>query len=110
MTLSNVLGTIIDICVLIPALICVVKCVRDVVRNKNWNTLVKLVASLMTEAERLYENGADKKAWVMAEVAAAACTLNCDVNMDVVSDLIDKLCDMSRIVNGPEAKPPEAEA
>lgn len=102
--LHIILQAVIDVCILVPAAISLIFAVRRIVRDKNWNILVKLIAQLMAKAETMYESGADKKAWVMGEVEVAAKTLNFDVDMDVVSDLIDRLCDMSKIVNGPEAK------
>ena len=108
--LKNILSIVIDIAILIPVLIALWNAIAKAVRGRNWNILVKLVASLMAQAEELYNNGADRKQWVMHMVEASAGTLNFDVDMDVVSDLIDQLCAMAKIVNGPDATASEVEA
>ena len=99
--LNEILKIIIDIAILIPVLIALWNAIAKAVRGRNWNILVKLVSSLMVQAEELYCNGADRKKWVMEMVAASASSLHFDVDMDVVSDLIDNLCAMAKIVNGP---------
>ena len=56
----------------------------------------------METAESKFDNGADRKEWVLAMVKASADTVNYDIDMNAVSDLIDSLCNMSKTVNAPE--------
>lgn len=85
----------------IPLVIKLVEYVQKAVQEKNWNNLLKLVMNLMAEAEEKFENGADKKAWVLGMVEASAKTINYEVDLEQVGELIDSLCDMSRLVNPP---------
>lgn len=88
----------------IPLVIKLVEYITKAVKEKNWCQLLALVTSYMEEAEVMFENGSDKKEWVMAMVANTAKTINYDVDMDVVSSLIDSLCAMSKVVNAPVAQ------
>lgn len=87
----------------IPLLIKLVEYVRKATREKNWNILIKLVMSLMSEAETKFAEGADRKKWVLSVVNASANTINYDVDIEAVGELIDGLCGMSEIVNGKKA-------
>ena len=58
-----------------------------------------MVMKYMTAAEGKIEDGAAKKEWVLAMVAASADTVDYDIDMDAVSKLIDSLCEMSKAVN-----------
>ena len=56
----------------------------------------------MEEAERLFEDGADKKAWVLTMIKSTADQIDyklTEEDMKNLSDLIDTLCDMSKVVN-----------
>ena len=79
-----------------------VKYVRKAVVEKNWPEIVRIVTGYMERAETMFENGADRKEWVLAMVKASAELVKYDLDMDAISDLIDSLCDMSKVVNGPE--------
>ena len=88
----------------IPLVIKLVEYVVKAVQEKNWNNLLTLVMSLMAEAETMFDNGNDKKAWVLNMVEASASTINYDVDLDQVGQLIDSLCDMSKLVNPPSVE------
>jgi hypothetical protein len=83
----------------IPLVIQLVKYVEQSVKEKNWGNLVSLILKLIGEAEEKFDNGADKKQWVLSMIEASADSINYKVNIDDVSKLIDSLCDMSKIVN-----------
>ena len=83
----------------IPLAVQLVKYVKQAVQEKNWGKLVTLVIELIQEAEDKFENGADKKEWVMSMVETSADAINYDVNMEQVGILINSLCDMSKKVN-----------
>ena len=74
-----------------------------VVKEKNWEKMLALVMDLMEVAETKFESGADKKEWVLAMVKGSADSINYDIDIDAIGALIDSLCDMSRVVNAPEA-------
>lgn len=86
----------------IPLVVKLVEYVQKAVKEKNWNKLLELVMELMQTAENKFDNGADRKEWVMAMVKASADTINYDIDTEAVSNLIDSLCDMSKVVNGNE--------
>lgn len=88
--------------VTIPLVIKLVEYVKKAVKEKNWTKLIELVINYMEQAEEKFDNGADRKEWVMAMIAATADTVNYDVDMKVVSDLIDGLCSMTKVVNAKE--------
>ena len=85
----------------IPLVINLIKYVQKSVKEKNWNQVVKLVMNLMEEAETKFDNGADRKQYVLSMIKASADTINYDIDMDAISDLIDSLCNMSKVVNAP---------
>jgi hypothetical protein len=86
--------------VTIPLVIQLVKYVRKAIQERNWPEVVKIVTGYMERAEPMFENGADRKEWVMAMVKASADTIQYDLDMDKISELIDSLCAMSKVVNG----------
>lgn len=96
--------------VTIPLVIQLVKFVQQAVREKNWKSLLDLVTNLMKEAEDKFDNGADRREWVLTCVKATADTINYDINMDEVGALIDSLCEMSKVVNAPKETEEEIEA
>lgn len=86
----------------IPLVVKLVEYVQKSIKEKNWNELLKVVMRYMEVAEEKFDNGADRKEWVLAMVKASADTVNYDIDMDVVATLIDSLCGMSKVVNAPE--------
>ena len=99
----NVWEMIASICaglaVCIPLAAKLVQYVRANVRAKNYPALISLVTDLMEQAEEMFENGADRKTWVLKMVEAAADSLNFDVDPNIVGDMIDTLCAMAHVVN-----------
>ncbi len=94
----NVLSVLI---IVIPLVVELVKWVKIAITEKNWQELLKLVTNLMAEAESKFDNGIDRKEWVLMCVKASADTINYKIDLEQVSDLIDSLCAMSKIVNAP---------
>ena len=84
---------------IIPLVIKLVEYVEKAVKEKNWNDLLELVTNLMKEAEGKFDNGADRREWVLMMVKASADTINYDIDIDAVGDLIDSLCEMTKVVN-----------
>ena len=90
------------IAVAIPLIVKLVNVVKDSVKEKNWNQLVKMTMDYMTQAEKNFESGAERKEWVMSMVKTSAATINYTLTDDdilKISDLIDAICDASKIIN-----------
>lgn len=94
-----VLPILSGLAVTIPLVIKLVEYVKKAIKERNWPGLLDLVIRYMEEAEKKFDNGADRKEWVMAMIEATADTVNYDVDMKVVSELIDGLCSMAKVVN-----------
>lgn len=84
----------------IPLTIQLVRYVKKAVQEKNWPEIVRIVTGYMERAEKMFENGADRKEWVLAMVKASSELVEYDLDMNKISELIDSLCDMSKVVNG----------
>lgn len=85
----------------IPLAVKLVEYVQKAVKEKNWNSLLKLTMDLMSEAEKKFSDGATRKEWVLAMIQTSADSINYDINLEVISKLIDELCNMSKAVNAP---------
>lgn len=83
----------------IPLAIKLVEYVKKTVKEKNWSKVLDMVMKYMATAEEKFDNGADRKEWVLAMVKASADTIDYDIDMEVISKLIDDLCSMSNAVN-----------
>lgn len=90
---------LIGLAAIIPLVAALIKYVGKATESKNWNIVVKMVLDLMVQAEQDYSTGAEKKDFVMNQVAVLAKTVDFDIDMNKVSDLIDALCDMAHEVN-----------
>lgn len=88
--------------VTIPLVVKLVEYVKKAIQEKNWNNLLTLVMNLMVQAEEKFDNGTDRKAWVLSMVEASAKTINYDIDIAQVGQLIDSLCEMSKQVNAPK--------
>lgn len=88
--------------VCIPLVVKLVQNVKAAVQEKNWAQLMGMVLDLMTEAERLFSEGAARKAWVMAGVKTAAKSANFPYDAAAeqkISDMIDAICAAAKVVN-----------
>ena len=95
------------IAVAIPLIIKLVNVVKDSVKEKNWNLLMKMTMDYMTEAEKNIASGAERKEWVMSMVIASAAHINypmTDDDVTQIEDLIDAICDASKILNNSAKK------
>ncbi len=88
----------------IPLAVELVKYVQKAVKEKNWGKVLDMVMKYMATAEEKFDNGADRKEWVLAMVKASADTVDYDIDMAAISKLIDDLCKMSKTVNAPTEK------
>ena len=90
--------------IVIPLVVKLIEYVKKATKEKNWNKLLQLIMNLMAEAENKFDNGTDRKDWVMMAIKASADTIEYDINMDEVSALIDSLCAMTKMVNAPKTE------
>ena len=100
-----VISILSGIAVAIPLIIKLVNVVKDSVKEKNWNLLMKMTMDYMTEAEKNIASGAERKEWVMSMVIASAANINypmTDDDVKKIEDLIDAICDASKILNNSE--------
>lgn len=88
----------------IPLVIKLVEYVQKAIKEKNWGIVLNMVMDYMEIAETKFENGAERKEWVLAMVAASADTVNYDIDLAVIGKLIDSLCSMTKVVNPPAEK------
>lgn len=87
--------------VVIPLVIKLVEYVKKSAMEKNWNNLIRLLMNLMATAEEKFDNGADRKQWVIAMVQASASTINYPITEKELSDLIDNMVALTKKVNVP---------
>ena len=91
----------------IPLVIKLVQYVEKAAKEKNWQALLSLVTNLMTEAEAKFNNGNERREWVLMCVKASADTINYEIDMEIVDQLITDLCAMSKLVNAPKEESTE---
>lgn len=94
--LSNLPGIV----AIIALVISLVKYVKEAIKERNWPQVVKMVLDYMAVAEDKFDNGADRKQWVMAMVQVSAEAVKYNINMTEIGQLIDDFCKMSKVVNG----------
>lgn len=99
-----IFSNITQIGTIIALLIGLITYVRKAIKEKNWNEVLAMVVGYMETAEKKFDNGADRKEWVLAMVKASADTINYDIKIDEIAKLIDDLCDMSKKVNSPNGE------
>ena len=100
--INLVVSVLSGLVVIIPLVYKLIEFVQKATKEKNWVELFKLVSSFMTEAESMFQTGAERKDYVIMAVKASANTVNYDIDMDVVSQMIDDLCALSKTVNAPK--------
>ena len=92
--------------VVIPLVAKLIEYVKKSTLEKNWSNLIRLLLNLMATAEEKFDNGADRKQWVIAMVQATANTINYPISEQELSKLIDNLVELTKKVN---IKIPEVE-
>lgn len=83
----------------IPLAVQLVKYVKAAIQEKNWSKVMKLVLNLMTEAEKVYATGAERKQYVISSIESIKDTLNYQVDMDQISQMIDAIVAASKTIN-----------
>ena len=87
--------------IVIPLVYALISFVVKASKEKNWDSLLKLVMNLMQEAESKFADGPSRKEWVLMMIKASADTINYDINLDKISKLIDDMCSLTKKVNAP---------
>ena len=94
-----IVGILTGLVVAIPLVVKLVEYVTKAVREKNWGNVLALVIKLMQEAEEKFDNGADRRTWVLEMIEASADVLNYDIDLEMIGNLIDMLCYLSKKIN-----------
>ena len=94
--LIEILGGLV---VIIPLVVKLVEYVKKSALEKNWNNLIRLLLNLIATAEEKFDNGADRKQWVIEMVQASANTINYPISEKELGDLIDNLVALTKKVN-----------
>lgn len=97
--INNILALIAGLAAAIPTVIMLGIYIRKAIKEGNWPALLRIMINLMTQAEQNFDNGADRKQWVMTETETAAKTIGYNADMNAISLLIDSLCAMAKLVN-----------
>ena len=85
--------------IVIPLMVKLIEYVKKSVLEKNWHNLIHLLLNLIATAEEKFDNGADRKQWVIAMVQASANTINYPIAEQELSKLIDNLVELTKKVN-----------
>ena len=97
--LNLVIEVLTGLVIVIPLVVELIKYVKRSALEKNWANLIRLVMSLIAAAEEKFDNGADRKQWVVAMVQASANTINYPITEKELGDLIDNLVELTKKVN-----------
>lgn len=106
MDIARVLDAIIAILsgvtVCLPLVFKLIETVKQLVNEKKWNILVRNVFVLMTDAEARYQQGEEKKNYVMSAIEIIAAQIGFDYDEEAkakVSAMIDEVCEISKEIN-----------
>lgn len=97
--LNLIIEVLAGLAIVIPLVIELIKYVKKSALEKNWNNLIRLLVELMATAEEKFDNGADRKQWVIAMVQASANSINYPITEKELGDLIDDLVKLTKKVN-----------
>ena len=100
--LEAIISILSGVAVCLPLVLKLIETVKELVNEKKWNILVRNIFVLMTDAEEHYQQGAEKKDYVMSaiEIVAAQIGFNYDEEAkSKVSTMIDEICKISKEIN-----------
>lgn len=98
-TMELIIEILSGLVLVIPLVYKLVEYVNKAAKEKNWNNLIRLVMQLMAKAEEKFDEGADRKQWVIAMVQASADTINYPISEKELGNLIDDLVALTKKVN-----------
>lgn len=87
---------------IIPLVYNLVKYVKKSVQEKNWQSMVNLAFKLMSKAEGMFDNGADRLDYVVAMVKSAADEINYQINEEQLKQFINDTVALTKVVNYPK--------
>lgn len=90
--------------VTVPLVVKLVEYAQKVVKERNWNEIVKLALNYMTVAEKKFADGATRKEWVVSMVKTSAGSIDYELDetaLSKISEMIDGICQASKIINTP---------
>ena len=73
--------------------------IKPYLTNGQWYIPVIQAIQFMAIAEDKFDNGADRKVWVMETLKEAMTKLNIECNYEAISNMIDAICRLSKILN-----------
>lgn len=106
------IGILPGLCVCIPLVIALGIWISKAIKNKDWQKVVSFVLDHMEEAEKRFEAGSDRKAYVMAAVITSAKSIGyplTESDTQKISDMIDQICDAAKVINVEAPAPADAE-
>ncbi|MBO7734847.1 MAG: hypothetical protein J6S67_19965 [Methanobrevibacter sp.] len=97
--ISDIIRLITELLVLIPMVVALVKYIRKAIREKNWKKILNIAIKLMEQAEAEFENGTDRKSFVMSMLRTSCDEIKFDITDEELSDLIDNMVDLTNKLN-----------
>ena len=97
--LELIIEILASLMIVIPLMVKLIEYVKKSVLEKNWHNLIHLLLNLIATAEEKFDNGADRKQWVIAMIQASANTINYPISEQELSKLIDNLVELTKKVN-----------
>ena len=96
----------------VPLAVKLVEYVKKAWNEKDWGRLVGLVSDMMSDAEKMFGTGEERKQWVLEniEFLAEQEGIRCEIDIAAIDRMIDTLCAMSKNVNPPVVKEIHEEA
>ena len=96
----------------VPLVVKLVEYVKKAWNEKDWGRLVGLVSDMMSDAEKMFGTGEERKQWVLEniEFLAEQEGIRCEIDIAAIDRMIDTLCAMSKNVNPPVVKEIHEEA
>jgi hypothetical protein len=91
--ISSIIGALIALCGLVPAIIALVKFIGKSIKDKNWKAILVMAQQAMLAAEASGKSGADKKQMVIDAVTAGCKAANIDIDEDDLKKLADYIDD-----------------
>ena len=101
--ISSIIGALIVLCGLIPAIVALVKFIIKSIKDKNWKAILVMAQDAMIAAEASGKSGADKKQMVIDAVTAGCKSANIDIDQDDLKKLADYIDDWISKHNALEA-------
>ena len=85
--------------IIVPLLFALIRFIKKSIKEKNWTKLLDLAMTLMEQAEKEFQNGSDRKSFVMQMLRASMDEIDYDISDEELSDLIDSLVGLTNKLN-----------